>query len=144
MRLTLKKLTSIMCVLLVVITSAVSISALASTHAGFVSIKPLGANTTIGDVKKGFVQNYSSIFAQKGASDSDYTLEVWVEDTTNSNKLSNKHSFTVTSTSTGHWIVYKSGVSYKVGDNIRFYGEQSGITSKGLNYVIYGDKANLS
>ncbi len=141
MKKSLKTITSVICVLLIAITSAISISAFASTKASFVSIKPLGVNTTIGDVSKDFVQNYSSIFAK--TSDSNYTLRVWVKDTTNSTTLSEKHSFTVNGTSTGHLIVYKSGVSYKVGDNIRFYGEQSGISSKGLTYVIYGDKAAI-
>ncbi len=143
MKMTSKKIISTICVVMIVITSFFSISAFASTKAGFVSIKPLNVNTTIGDVDKAFVTGYSSIFAKKGSSDNNYTLKVWVKDTSNSTTLSNKHSFTVNATSTGHWIVYKSGVSYKVGDNIRFYGEQSGTSSKGLNYVIYGDKATL-
>ena len=138
-----KKIISTICVLMIVITSFFSINAFASTAAGFVSIKPLNVNTTIGDVDKAFVTRYNSIFAKKGSSDNNYTLKVWVKDTSNSTTLSDKHSFTVNGTSTGHWIVYKSGVSYKVGDNIRFYGEQSGASSKGLNYVIYGDKAAL-
>lgn len=138
-----KKIISTICVLMIVITSFFSINAFASTAAGFVSIKPLNVNTTIGDVDKAFLTGYSSIFAKKGSSDNNYTLKVWVKDTSNSTTLSDKHSFTVNGTSTGHWIVYKSGVSYKVGDNIRFYGEQSGASSKGLNYVIYGDKAAL-
>ena len=138
-----KKIISTICVLMIVITSFFSINAFASTAAGFVSIKPLNVNTTIGDVDKAFVTGYSSIFAKKGSSDNNYTLKVWVKDTSNSTTLSDKHSFTVNGTSTGHWIVYRSGVSYKVGDNIRFYGEQSGAPSKGLNYVIYGDKAAL-
>lgn len=126
-----------------VFTALFSINAFASTKAGFVSIKAAGINTTIGDVSKDFTTGYSSIFAKKGSSDSNYTLKVWVKDTTNSKTLSDKHSFTVNATSTGHWIVYKSGVSYKVGDNISFYGDQSSLKSKGLNYVIYGDKAAL-
>lgn len=138
-----KKIISTICVLMIVITSFFYINAFASTAAGFVSIKPLNVNTTIGDVDKAFVTGYSSIFAKKGSSDNNYTLKVWVKDTSNSTTLSDKHSFTVNGTSTGHWIVYRSGVSYKVGDNIRFYGEQSGASSKGLNYVIYGDKAAL-
>lgn len=138
-----KKIIGTICVLMIVITSFFSINAFASTAAGFVSIKPLNVNTTIGDVDKAFVTGYSSIFAKKGSSDNNYTLKVWVKDTSNSTTLSDKHSFTVNGTSTGHWIVYRSGVSYKVGDNIRFYGEQSGASSKGLNYVIYGDKAAL-
>ncbi len=143
MKLSSKKIISTLCVFMIVITCMFSISAFASTKAGFVSVKPLSVNTTIGDVSKGDGTAYSSIFAQKGTSDNNYTLKVWVKDTTNSTTLSNKHSFTVNGTSTGHWIVYKSGVSYKVGDKIRFYGEQSGVSSKGLNYVIYGDKAVL-
>lgn len=138
-----KKLISTMCVIMIVITSLFSITALASTRAGYVTIKPLNVNTTIGDVDKAFVTGYSSIFAKKGSSDSNYTLRVWVKDTSNSTTLSEKHSFTVNGTNTGHWIVYKSGASYKVGDNIRFYGEQSSASSKGLDYVIYGDKAEL-
>ena len=131
-----KKIISTICVLMIVITSFFSINAFASTAAGFVSIKPLNVNTTIGDVDKAFVTGYSSIFAKKGSSDNNYTLKVWVKDTSNSTTLSDKHSFTVNGTSTGHWIVYRSGVSYKVGDNIRFYGEQGGASSKGLNYVM--------
>ncbi|MCC8073112.1 MAG: hypothetical protein LIO62_03175 [Clostridiales bacterium] len=138
-----KTIINTICILMIVITSLFSVSAFASTKAGVVSIKPLNVNTTIGDVDKAYVTGYSSIFAKKGTSDNNYTLKVWVKDTTNSTTLSSKHSFTVNGTSTGHWIVYKSGVSYKVGDNIRFYGEQSGTSSKGLNYVIYGDKATL-
>lgn len=143
MKLSSKKIISTLSVFMIVITSMFSISGFASTKTGYVSIKPLDVNTTIGDVSKDFVTSYSSIFAKKGTSDDNYTLKVWVKDTTNSTTLSNKHSFTVNGTSTGHWIAYKSGVSYKVGDNIRFYGEQSGASSKGLNYVIYGDKATL-
>lgn len=137
-----KKFTSILCIILIAVTCAVSMNAIASTAAGYVSIKPAGVNTTIGDVKKEFVTGYSSIFAKKASGDN-YTLKVWVKDTTNSTTLSNKHSFTVTGASVGHWIAYKSGVSYKVGDNIRFYGDQSSLSAKGLNYVIYGDKATL-
>ena len=61
-----KKIISTICVLMIVITSFFSINAFASTAAGFVSIKPLNVNTTIGDVDKAFVTGYSSIFAKKG------------------------------------------------------------------------------
>ena len=143
MKLSSKKIVNALCAFMIVITCMFSIGAFASTAASFVSIKPLNVNTTIDDVSKAYVTGYSSIFAKKGSTDDNYTLKVWVKDTTNSTTLSNKHSFTVNGTSVGHWIVYKSGVSYKVGDKIRFYGEQSGVSSKGLNYVVYGDKATL-
>ncbi len=143
MKLSSKKIINTICVVMIIVTAIFSISAFASTQSGYVTIKPLNVNTTIGNVSKGAVEKYSTIFAKKDSSDNNYTLKVWVKDTTNSTTLSNKHSFTVNGTRTGHWIVYKSGVSYKVGDKIRFYGEQSGASSKGLTFTIFGDKADL-
>lgn len=138
------KIVSFICALLIAITTVTSFTAIASTQAGIVSIKANGATTTIGNVSKAYKENYSSIFCKRSAGQStSFGFYVWVKDTTNSKVLSNKKAIIVSGTSKGHWISYKSGVSYKVGDNIRFYGSQESSTSKGLSYVIYGDKAAL-
>lgn len=140
---TANKIISALCVFFIAVTILSSFTAMASTAAGTTSIKPLNANTTIDDVTKDAVVNYSSIFLKR-TGDKNYKMRVWVKNTTKSNTLSDKHEFTVTSKSTGHWIKYRSVVTYSVGDNVRFYGEQSGIKSKGLQYVVFGDKAALS
>lgn len=57
-----------------------------------------------------------------------------MKDTTNSKTLSDKKTFTCTNTSTGHWIPFKSGVSFTVKDNVRFYGQKTG-ASRGIDYT---------
>lgn len=132
------------CVFLIVITTFTSFTAFADTKAGIVSIKANSVTTTIDDVKKAANEGYSSIYLKKSNSSiPSYSMYVWVYDTTRSTTLSNKYAFVCNSTSTGHWIKYKSGVTYKVGDTVRFYGSQATSESKGLSYVVYGDKATL-
>lgn len=147
MKKTSKKMISFVCSILVVCTvlmSAFTAFSVSMTESGYTTIKNIGRNTQIGnDVSKSYTDRYSTIFAKKGNSDNNYYIRVWVKDLITSKDLSNKTEFLVTGTSKGHWIPYTSNATFKKGDVIRFIGEQSGATSKGLYYTIYGDKAVL-
>lgn len=143
MKIKYNRFVNILCILIVIITTAVSVTAMASTSSGIATIKANGVTTTIGDVTKAYNNvGYSTIFCKRSAGQStSFAFYVWVRDTTNSTTLSNKVPIVVSGTSKGTHIKYKSGVSYKKGDNIRFYGSQASSSTKGLSYTIYGDKA---
>lgn len=143
---TLKKnnIISFLCVLLITITAATSITAMASTQSGIATIKANGTTSTIGNVSKDAKVSYSTIFCRRSDGQSNsFSFYVWVKDTTNSTVLSDKKALVAGNTSVGHWIPYKTGVSFSVGHNIRFYGAQYQSSSKGLRYTIYGDKAAI-
>ena len=134
------RIISIICVLMILFTSLTTITAVANTHAGFVSIKANNQTTKINDVTKTSTDRYSSIFMSNSTA---YFIKVWVKDTTNSKVLTEKTTFLCLVTSKGHWIPYKSGVSFSNNDNLRFYGSQGNSSSRGLTYVIYDGKATL-
>lgn len=134
-------LISTLCIVLIIATTFISFSANASTSSGVKTIVANNVTTTIGTVTKAYGNvNYSSIFLQ---SSTPFIIKVWVYDTTKSKTLSDKKSIICTSTSKGHWILYKSGVTAGSGDQIRFYGSQSTSSKKTITYTIYGDKAVL-
>lgn len=138
------KIVSFICALLIAITTVTSITAMASTKSGIAVIKANGTTTTIGDVSKDVKVSYSTIFCRRSDGETgSFSFYVWVKDTTNSTVLSDKQPYIAGSTSVGHWIPYKSGASFSVGHNIRFYGQQYLSSSKGLKYTIYGDKAAI-
>ncbi|GEM_PF-324789 len=132
------------CTFLIVITTFASFTAFATTSAGSAVLKAYTITTTVGDVTKSFDDKYCTIYVKKSLSSvSNFSAQFWVKDITKNATLTNKKSINCTSTKTGYWIPYKSGATSSRGDTLRFYGSQANSTSKGIDYVIYSDKATL-
>ena len=132
------------CTFLIIITTFVSFTAFANTQAGTATLKAYTITSTIGDIKKAYDDKYCSIFVKKSAGEkNNFSAKFWVKDTTKKIDLTDKKSINCTSTKVGYWLPYKSGASSSRGDNLRFYGSQAASTSKGIEYVIYSDKAVL-
>lgn len=128
------KLLSLICAFAILLTISSSIYAYANVRSGSCTIEA-NKTTTICNVKKTDTSKYGTIFLKKSLSNvSNFTIKVWMVDTTNGKTLTDQKVFNCTSTSTGHWLPFKSGVSFTVNDNVRFYGYKTGAT-RGIDYT---------
>ena len=134
------KFISAICAVVALFTLLTSSYAYAETlvASGSAVIKANNATSKICDVTKHDTTKYGTIFVNKCLpSVSNFTIKVWMKDTTNSTVLSDKKSITCTGTRAGYWIPLKSGVSFTVNDNVRFYGQKTG-ASRGIDYTACG------
>ena len=112
------KMVTFICVLLSVLTLSSYVYAYANIQSGSCVIEP-NVTTTICTVKKTDTSKYGTIFLKRSLPNiSDFTIKVWMKDITNSTVLSDKYVINCTGTSTGHWIKFKTGVSFSTTDNI--------------------------
>lgn len=132
------------CTFLIVITTFASFTAFATTSSGSAVLKAYTLTTTINDVTKSFDDKYCTIYVKKSLSNvSNFSAKFWVKDITKGKDLTDRKTINCTSTKKGYWIPYKSGATSNRGDTLRFYGSQADSSSKGIDYVIYSDKATL-